>query len=299
METVIQTCYRHPDQPAGVICQRCDRPICPRCMHQASVGFHCPECSKQGAQKVYRGANAMRTRPVLTQALIGVNVLVFVVGVIIGGSRAMGGSIDMIHIHFGLVAKLWEYGGNLYTGPVPGSIEVGVGGGQWYRMITSGFLHFGIIHLGMNMYALWILGNAVEQMGGRVRMATIYAVALLAGSFGALVLNPDDITAGASGAIFGLMGAIMLAQRAQGIPFRNSPLIWVLGLNLVFTLGIRGISVGGHVGGLLGGALAGWALFDLQRRPGVPAKLGYGICALAAIVCLVGGVVLSAGHVPA
>ena len=268
-------------------------------MHQASVGFHCPECSKQGTQKVYQGTSAMRTRPVLTQVLIGINVLVFAIGVALAGSQALSGSIDTVHLDFGLVAKLWKFGGNLYTGPVPGSHEVGVGGGQWYRMITSGFLHFGIFHLGMNMYALWILGNAVEQMGGRVRMATIYAVALLAGSFGALVLSPDNITAGASGAIFGLMGAIMVAQRAQGIPFRNSPLLWILGLNLVFTLGISGISVGGHIGGLLGGGLAGWALFDLPRRPGVSAKLGYGLCAIAAIACLVGGVVLSTGHVPA
>ena len=120
MDPGYQTCYRHPDQPAGVICQRCDRPICPQCMHQASVGFHCPECTKAGAQKVYQGIGSLQQRPVVTQVLIGINVAVFVIGLIVGGtSAATGGS--SFHDSLALVAKLWERADGLWSGPVPGS----------------------------------------------------------------------------------------------------------------------------------------------------------------------------------
>ncbi len=204
----MQTCYRHPDQPAGVICQRCDRPICPRCMNQASVGFHCPECAKVGAQKVYRGTAALQTRPLLTQVLIAANVAVFVLAAVIDGGGALQGSIGSVHIDFGLIARAF-YRGEL----------IGVAEGEWYRMVTSGFLHFGVIHLLFNMYALWILGGAVEHLAGRARLAAGYGVSVLAGSLGALILSPDSLTAGASGGVFGLMGFILVAQRLQGLPF--------------------------------------------------------------------------------
>lgn len=283
METAVQTCYRHPDQPAGVICQRCDRPICPRCMIQASVGFHCPECAKAGAQKVYRGAAAMQVRPLLTQVLIAVNVAVFVLGIALDGGETIGGGFTDLHARFALI-DLAFYEGQL----------VGVAEGEWWRMITSGFLHYGVIHLALNMYALWILGGAVEQMGGRGRLAATYGVAVVVGSLGALVVTPDALTAGASGGVFGLMGAILVAQRLQGVAFRDSPLIMILVLNLVFTFGVPGISVGGHVGGLVGGALAGWLLFSPEVRRLGPAA-GYAACAAVAVASLVGGVALVSG----
>lgn len=273
----MQTCYRHPDQPAGVICQRCDRPICPRCMNQASVGFHCPECAKAGAQKVYRGVAALQTRPVLTQVLIAVNVAVFVLAGVVDGGRAVQGSVGSVHIDFALIAQAF-YRGEL----------IGVAEGQWYRMVTSGFLHFGLIHLLFNMYALWILGGAVEHLAGRGRLAAGYAVSVLAGSLGALILSPDNLTAGASGGVFGLMGFILVAQRLQGLPFRESPLIGVLVLNLFITFGVSNISVGGHIGGLIGGAAAGFALSAPALRRQSPA-LGYALCAGLAVGCLVGG----------
>ncbi|MBP7632021.1 MAG: rhomboid family intramembrane serine protease [Acidimicrobiales bacterium] len=274
----MQTCYRHPDQPAGVICQRCDRPICPRCMNQASVGFHCPECAKVGAQKVYRGTAALQTRPLLTQVLIAANVAVFVLAAVIDGGGALQGSIGSVHIDFGLIARAF-YRGEL----------IGVAEGEWYRMVTSGFLHFGVIHLLFNMYALWILGGAVEHLAGRARLAAGYGVSVLAGSLGALILSPDSLTAGASGGVFGLMGFILVAQRLQGLPFRDSPLIGVLVLNLFITFGISNISVGGHVGGLLGGAAAGFALSAPALRRQSPA-LGFALCIGLAIGCLVGGI---------
>ncbi len=260
-------------------------------MHQASVGFHCPECAKKGRQQVYQGIPSLRTKPVLTYVLIGINVAVFVLGIVLGGSGSLTGGSDRLMSDYGLIAK---YGVRGYI--VPG---LGVGEGEWYRMVTSGFLHYGIIHLALNMYALWILGQAVEHIGGRLRFGLIYATALLAGSFGALVLSPDALTAGASGAIYGLMGAIFVAQRAQGIPFRNSPLLPVLVLNLVFTFGLAGISIGGHLGGLAGGAAAGWLLFDLPRqRRDLPSWLPGALCGAVMVACLIGGVVFASGYTP-
>lgn len=268
-------------------------------MHQASVGFHCPECTKAGKQKVFQGIASVRARPLVTQILIGVNTAVFLLGAALDGSGALRGGQGRMHADFGLTAKLWERGQSFFVGPVPGSTEVGVGAGQWYRMVTSGFLHYGILHLLVNMYALWILGNAMENMGGRLRFGTIYGVSLVTGSFGALVLSPGSLTAGASGAIFGLMGAIFLAQRAQGVALRDSPLLGVLILNLVITFGFAGISIGGHLGGLVGGAATGWLLLDYGRRPGVDKRVPFAACGAVALVCLVGGVLFAAGWQPA
>jgi membrane associated rhomboid family serine protease len=277
VETNVESCYRHPDQPAGIICQRCDRPICARCMNQASVGFHCPECVKQGKQKVYQGIGALQSRPIVTMALIAINLVVFVIGVVADGSDSLGGKTGRFQ---------FDWADN----------AIFVGDGEWYRLVTSGFLHYGIIHIALNMYALWWLGQAVEQIGGRLRFGLVYATALLAGSLGALVLDPDHLTAGASGAIYGLMGAIFLAQRAQGVAFRNSPLLGVLILNFVFTIGFPGISIGGHVGGFVGGALSGWLLFDYGRRPGVDKRLPLALCAAAAVAFAVAAIVFSANY---
>jgi membrane associated rhomboid family serine protease len=259
-------------------------------MNPASVGFHCPECMKKGAQRVYRGPSAMRARPVLTQALIGLNLLVFALLVFDDPAQALRGGSTEIHFDYALVAELRV---------APGvSVPFGVGDGEWYRMITSGFLHYGLIHILFNMYALWILGSAVEHIGGRGRLAAAYGVSIVAGSLGALLLSPDSFTAGASGGVFGLMGAILVAQRIQGIPFSDSPLIGVLMVNLLFTFSISNISIGGHIGGLVGGAVAGWFLFSpaVQRQQqGV--VVGYVLCALAAVACVVGGVAVATASV--
>ncbi len=257
-------------------------------MHQASVGFHCPECAKQGSQKVYSGFGAIATKPVLTQVIIGINLAVFLLSLVVDGASALRGDTGQLQIDLGLIARALAPTSNGL-----GVHVIGVGEGEWYRLVTSGFLHFGVLHLAVNMYALWVLGSVVEQMGGRARMGTIYGVSMLAGSLGALLITPDSLTAGASGAIFGLMGAILLAHRAQGIPFQNSPLIGVLMINLVITFGLSNISVGGHLGGLVGGAIAGWALFDLPRREGIPKQVPWAICAAVAAICVVASVMVA------
>lgn len=291
METGYQTCYRHPDQQAGVICQRCDRPICPQCMHQASVGFHCPECTKKGAQKVYQGAGSLRQRPIVTEILMGANVLVFLIGaVVVASGGYLNGNVTSFHLDWASTAYTH---GNPFVG-----YSGGVGGGEWYRLVTSGFVHFGIWHLAVNMYSLWILGRAAEQYAGRLRFGMIYAASLLAGSFGSLVVEPQALSAGASGAIFGLMGAMFLAFRAQGIPLTRSPLFSVLILNLVITFAIPGISIGAHVGGLIGGAIAGWAFFDLARRPGIDPRAPFVVCGALIVAVVVGAIVFANGYTP-
>ena len=198
-ESSTQPCYRHPDRNGGVRCQRCDRAICPQCMHQASVGFHCPECTKTGQQKVYTRANLQAlNRPVVTQALVAINVVVFLLGL-----GAAGGN------------GLTETGGRFFEeGALFGPL---VAEGEWWRLITSGFLHANLLHLALNMVLLFQLGGILEPALGKVRFAAVYFTSLLCGSFGVMVLDPNSPTVGASGAVFGLMGALFIAQRARGI----------------------------------------------------------------------------------
>ena len=266
-------------------------------MHQASVGFHCPECTKQGAQKVYQGFGAIRVAPVLTQVLIGLNVLVFAIGALLSTDVAgyLQGDLTAFHIDYSVVGRLWALGDSLYIVAVPGSDPIGVGNGEWYRLVTSGFLHYGAFHLVVNMWALWVLGQAVEQHGGRARMGVVYGVALLVGSFGALLLSPDSFGAGASGAIFGLMGAMAVVYRAQGIPLRSSPIFNIVVLNLIITFAIPGISKGAHLGGLVGGALAAWVLFDFARRPGLAKAVPWAICGAIAVGSVLASIAVASG----
>jgi membrane associated rhomboid family serine protease len=229
-------CYRHPDRETGVSCSNCGRPICTNCMTTTPVGMRCPECAKQKTQ--VRTLRNSAHRPVVTMTLIALNVLIY-----FGGSTRAG--------------FLADYG--LY-GPA-------VANGDWWRLLTAGFLHGGLLHIGFNMYILWYLGNLVEGELGPVRFAALYFASLLAGSFGALLFSPTSLTVGASGAVFGLMGATFVMQRARGIdPMQGGigPLI-LLNLAIGFLPGLN-ISIGGHVGGLIGGALAGYAIDQLQRR---------------------------------
>lgn len=207
-------------------------------MSQASVGFHCPECRRTGKQQVYTRANwsdALR-RPVLAQALIAANVAVYLLGAIAGGRS--GFVLD----------------GGLY-GPI-------VAAGEWWRILTSGFLHANVMHLLFNMFALYVLAGMLEPALGRLRFGVVYATSLLTGSFGVLLLSPDQLTVGASGAVFGLMGALVIAQRAKGVDIWSSGIGTVLLLNLLITFAVPRISIGGHLGGLVGGLIAGWILLD-------------------------------------
>ena len=246
------TCYRHPDRVSGIRCQRCDRYICPSCMNSASVGFHCPECMKSGKQKVHTSQSLLNGRPIATQVLLGLNVAAFLVSLLLGDTVTGGRAID----------------GLLDRGALNGfDIDAG---GEWYRIFTSGFLHYGALHLAFNMYALWLLGPQFERTLGAPRMVLSYLAALVGGSFGALLVTPDAFTAGASGAIYGLFAILVVAQRAAGRSIFDSNLGLVLGLNFALTFGIRGVSIGGHLGGFAAGLLAGWVIYELPRRTKLP-----------------------------
>jgi membrane associated rhomboid family serine protease len=212
-------------------------------MTPTSVGMRCPECSREKTRVVRRAYAG--GEPIVTYTLIAVNVLAFI-GTLVSGS-SVGGSVAG---GSSLLAKA------ALNGP-------DVANGDWWRIITSGFLHYGFLHLAFNMYALYILGSMLEPVVGRVRFSLIYFVGLISGSVGALILDPNALTAGASGAVFGLMGAAVLVMRNRGVdPWASGIGIWLF-LNLAITFTVSNISIGGHIGGLIGGALAAWVLVEL------------------------------------
>ena len=275
MTTEVQTCYRHGDRRAGVRCQRCDRPICPDCMRQASVGFHCPECVKGSGQKVYTARNLSPggAAPV-TLALLAVNVAVYLVSTL-----ALGGAV------------LFDPGRAFIVDW--GLIGLGVQEGESYRLVTGGFLHADLMHLGFNMFALWILGRQLEPVLGRSVFAAIYGASLLAGSLGVMIADPRAFTVGASGAVFGLFGYALVAQYARGINPMDTGLGGIIVINLVFTFVVPGISIGGHLGGLLGGVLAG-ALHDVVRpRLGLPAWVGTLMVTVLGVACAAAAVAVA------
>lgn len=276
MEAPPLTCYRHPERTTGVGCQRCGRPICAACMTQASVGYHCPECLRRHAAGGTGFASVVPTRvdPVATKVLVAMNVAAFLLVAVASGAG------DLFALPSSqLVRDLALVGGGFDPGRMA---WIGVAEGEWWRLVTGAFLHAGILHLGMNMLALWVLGGMLEPVLGRARFVALYAASLLAGSAGVMVLDPDALTVGASGAIFGLMGAAVALQRARGIDPWRSGLGGLILVNLLITFGVPGISVGGHLGGLVGGAVAGTLLFALERR-GAPVGAAVAACAAAGV----------------
>jgi membrane associated rhomboid family serine protease len=270
------TCYRHPSRETGVSCSNCGRPICPDCMTTTPVGMRCPECAKQRTKVV-------RMRDVgsglqVTYALIAINVIVFLTE----GSHAYS------------VSGGGEAGSVLQKGALLGSSESpllagqGVAHGEWWRLVTGGFLHESLLHIGFNMWVLYYLGAMLEPALGRVKFAAIYGVALLTGSLGALLVSPHEITVGASGAVFGLMGAAAVEIRARQIPLMQSGVGTLIVINLVISFTLPGISWGGHVGGLIGGALAA-ALLQLAERRRAQV-LGLAGCAAIGLAAVAGSV---------
>ena len=229
-------CYRHPNRETGVSCSNCGRPICPDCMTPTPVGMRCPECSKQTTK--VRNLRTSSHRPQVTLVLIVICVLLYL------GSSTNG----RILIDYGLIGDQ-------------------VARGEWWRLLTSGFLHGGLIHLAFNMYILWFLGGLLEPSLGPVRFGALYLASLLAGSFGALLLSPNALTVGASGAIYGLMGAAFVLQYARGIDPMQSGIGPLILLNLVisFLPGLN-ISIGGHLGGLAAGVLSAFLIEEVAKR---------------------------------
>jgi membrane associated rhomboid family serine protease len=269
------TCYRHPSRETGVSCSNCGRPICPDCMTTTPVGMRCPDCSKQRT-KVVRMREATNV-PRVTYALIALNVIVFV-----------GEGTGVFTISGAASGKLLRDGALLGSSEVPALAGDGVAHGQWWRIVTGGFLHENLLHIGFNMWVLYYLGVMLEPALGRLRFGAIYAVSLLCGSLGALLVSPHSLTVGASGAIFGLMGAAVVEMRARQIPIMQSGVGGLILINLVISFSIPGISWGGHIGGLIGGTLAAIVirLADRRRAP----ALAVAGCAAIAILAVAGSI---------
>ena len=265
------TCYRHPDRETGVRCSECGRPICPDCMVFAPVGIRCPDHAgqTQGAAKVSRGikrASFEGTGAVVTKALVAINVGIYLLELALGGT--INGTGNSVYENGFLAAPLVDQG-------------------DWWRLLSAAFLHYGPVHLAFNMLALWWFGSAVEQVLGRGRYLLLYLVSGLAGSAGALLASPNAATVGASGAIFGIMGAALVLEQQRIYVFGGGALS-VIALNLVFTFAVPGVSIGGHIGGLIGGALGTLALSRFGRSHAV-----YGRPGLAGVAGLIGVGVVS------
>jgi membrane associated rhomboid family serine protease len=258
--TATETCYRHPRRETAVHCSNCGRPICPDCMTPTPVGMRCPDCARQRTQ--VRTIRSTSSEPQLTYAIIAVNVLVFVAQVAAG----RGGFFEVTS------GRVFSDGA-LY-GPL-------VADGEWWRIVTGGFLHGGLLHLAFNMYFIYFLGSLLEPAIGKLRFGALYVVSLLGGSFGALLFSFNSPTVGASGAAFGLLVAGILLMRARGIDPMQSGLVMTLVLNLGITFLIPGISIGGHIGGIVAGGIAALLLFEVGER-----RRGLQNAALAATVAL-------------
>ena len=230
-------------------------------MTPTPVGMRCPECSKQRTK--VRSLRSTTTEPVVTYALIAINVIVFLAEGQFGFGSTSGGTT--LFNKFAL------------NGPA-------VANGDYWRIVTSGFLHAGLLHIFFNMYLLYLLGNMLEPAIGSVRFAMVYFVSLFAGALGALIVSPDALTVGASGAVFGLMGAAAVELSARGINPMETGIGGLIIFNLLFSFVFSGISIGGHIGGLIGGAATGFLFLQAdQRRIPRQAALGLTI-ALGALV---------------
>jgi membrane associated rhomboid family serine protease len=242
-------CYRHPNRETGVSCSNCGKPICPDCMTATPVGMRCPDCSRQRTQ--VRTMRNVYADPTATYVLIGINVLLYL------GTWMSGGDTSSVYIDLGTLGSATFQGD-----------PIGVANGEYWRLVTGAFLHdpSNPLHLLFNMYILYWLGTMLEPVLGHVRFTALYFASLLAGSFGALIAEPNRLTVGASGAVFGLMAAAFVFQRSRGIdPWRSGlgPVI-LFNLALPFLFPGLNISIGAHIGGLIGGAIAALAIERLS-----------------------------------
>ncbi|MGQ4387946.1 rhomboid family intramembrane serine protease [Streptomyces sp. SAS_270] len=279
----LPTCYRHPDRETGIRCTRCERPICPECMISASVGFQCPDCVRDGSgtghaptanqPRTLAGGTQTRDTRLLTKILIGVNVVMFLAQLRLG---------DRFTDRLELIGRAYV--------PSLGSLE-GVAEGQWYRMLTSMFLHGSYIHILFNMLSLWWLGGPLEAALGRARYFALYFVSGLAGSgLTYLLAAQNQPSLGASGAVFGLFGATAVLMRRLNYDMR--PIIALLVINLIFTFGWSNIAWQAHIGGLVGGVVVGYAMVHAPREKRT--LIQYGTCALVLAVVVVATLVRTA-----
>ncbi|MFJ9622806.1 rhomboid family intramembrane serine protease [Streptomyces sp. NPDC101181] len=276
------TCYRHPGRETGISCTRCERPICTECMVSASVGFQCPNCVREGSgtghspaasrPRTLAGGTVAADPRLVTKILIGINVAVFVL-VAAAGPTLLN---DLT-----LLGRAWD------PTPPPGTVE-GVAEGQWYRLVTSMFLHQEVWHIGFNMLGLWWLGGQLEAALGRSRYLALYLLSGLAGSaLTYLIAAPNQASLGASGAVYGLFGATAVLMRRMNYDMR--PVLVLLALNLVFTFTWGGIAWEAHVGGLVAGVAIALGMVHAPRQHRTAVQAG--TCALVLLVSL--GVVVA------
>ncbi|MCT2589145.1 rhomboid family intramembrane serine protease [Streptomyces sp. N2-109] len=270
----VAVCYRHPDRETGISCTRCERPICPECMITASVGFQCPECVRTGAgtgqhprasqPRTLAGGSVAADARLVTKVLLALNVALFI-AVQTAGDRL---TADLVMI------GQWPH--DSFYLPTEGVAE-----GQWYRLLTSAFLHQEIWHIGMNMLGLWFLGPPLEAALGRARFLALYLLSALGGSaLTYLIADPAAPSLGASGAIFGLFGATAVLMRRLQYDMR--PILVLLVVNLVFTFTWSDIAWEAHIGGLAFGAVIAYALVHAPRER--RALVQYGTCGAALLV---------------
>jgi membrane associated rhomboid family serine protease len=261
-ERHLPTCYRHPDRETGLSCSECGRPICTECMTPAPVGLRCPDHAgpRRGPRIKPRpvvrapGTAFGTTDAPITKALIAINVTVYLITAVQGaGINSPGGSLYLKSVLYGpFVAQ-----------------------GDWWRLVTSMFLHGFLLHIAFNMYALWVIGRPVEQYLGRTRYLGLYFVSGLAGAAGALIQSPLTPVVGASGAIFGILGAMLIIEW-QATGRLGGQAMTLIVINLVFSFTFSGISWGGHIGGLIGGILVTLAYAHWGRGQAAHGRLGLG-----------------------
>ena len=271
-------CVRHPGRETWVRCTRCDRPACPACLREASVGYQCVDCVAQGTRSQRRATTVagaeLTGRSVVIPVLIAINVVIFAVTVAQASNLAENFRAPLF--------RQWALR------------PIEVADGAWWQLLTSGFLHIGPIHLAFNMIALWVIGRDLEQVLGRTRFLLVYLVSLLGGSLAVFLFAAENSrTAGASGAVFGLMGGLtVVLMRMRRSP---RPALTIVLLNVFITFVVPGLSIFGHLGGLTFGAAvtAGLVYAPRNRRVAVQTVTVLALLAMIAVGVVARGLQLT------
>jgi membrane associated rhomboid family serine protease len=263
-------CTWHPDRFTALSCSRCGRPACPECLTPASVGFHCRQCvaESNAVRPVARtiSGSVVGRQPIVAVGLIVVNVIAFVVTMVQGGGES--GLIRSALFREGALSPMY------------------VASGDWWQLVTSGFLHGGVVHIAMNMLSLYLIGVGLERVLGAVRFAVVYGLSLLGGSVAVYLLTaPDALTVGASGAIFGLLGALLVIYKRLRLDLRQLGVI--LALNAFITFTVSNISWQAHIGGFVVGAIVGAAMVYAPKRNRLAWQAGVSVGVLAVLVALI------------
>jgi membrane associated rhomboid family serine protease len=246
-------------------------------MTPTPVGMRCPACARERT-KVRRLTAPRQSRFSVTNILIAINVVVFLAETWTGAPLGGGGG-----------GSVWYHGilyGPALTGYDPASAYVSaLGTHQYWRLLTGGFIHDGILDIAINMLSLWFVGRALEPAIGSLDFGVVYFASLLAGSFGVMLFQPDVPTVGASGAIFGIFGALIVLAYRRGVSLMQTGLLPILALNVIITLTLPNISLGAHLGGFAGGLICGWLVVEVHQRRGrqALALAGCGVLAAASV----------------